>query len=416
MIQSRAEPIRPIRVVILGSTGSIGVQALEIIARNPDRFKVVGLCATGSNAQALAQAALEFDVKVIGVTLGTCAQDVQMHLFAGAQDRGFSQGEHKLPELVIGPDAPEQLARMDADIVLNAIAGAAGLKATLATLAQGTKLALANKESLIIGGDLVKSISVPGQIIPVDSEHSAIAQCLLAGKKSEVRKLIITASGGPFRGKSTSDLEQVSIADALAHPTWKMGPLVTINSATLVNKGLEVIEAHLLFDIAFSAIEVTVHPQSVVHSMVEFVDGSTIAQASPPDMRIPIAWGLSAGQGLFRVDDVAPACDWKSAATWEFMPLDEVVFPAVGLARVAGEAGGTAPAVFNAANESAVAAFLAGEIPFPSIVSHIEQILQSHLAGSSIDGPGCFYVSGNVLTLEDVLAADRWAREQHLNN
>jgi 1-deoxy-D-xylulose-5-phosphate reductoisomerase len=406
----------PIRVVILGSTGSIGVQALEIISRNPDRFTVVGLCATGANAQALAQAALEFDVEVIGVTLGTCAQDVQMHLFAGAQDRGFSQGEHRLPELVIGPDAPEQLARMDADIVLNAIAGAAGLKATLATLSAGTKLALANKESLIIGGDLVKNISLPGQIVPVDSEHSAIAQCLLAGKRSEVRKLIITASGGPFRGKSSSELEQVSIADALAHPTWKMGPLVTINSATLVNKGLEVIEAHLLFDIAFNNIEVTVHPQSVVHSMVEFVDGTTIAQASPPDMRIPIAWGLSAGQGLFRVADIAPACDWKSAATWEFMPLDELVFPAVALARAAGEAGGTAPAVFNAANESAVASFLAGEISFTSIVTHIDQVLQSHLAGSSHEGPGGSYVSGNVLTLEDVLAADSWAREQHLNN
>jgi 1-deoxy-D-xylulose-5-phosphate reductoisomerase len=190
---------------------------------------------------------------------------------------------------------------MDADIVLNAIAGAAGLKATLATLSAGNKLALANKESLIIGGDLVKDLSFPGQIIPVDSEHSAIAQCLLAGKRSEVRKLIITASGGPFRGKSASELEQVSIDDALAHPTWKMGPLVTINSATLVNKGLEVIEAHLLFDIPFTNIEVTVHPQSVVHSMVEFVDGSTIAQASPPDMRIPIAWGLSAGRELFRV-------------------------------------------------------------------------------------------------------------------
>lgn len=416
VIKSYTEPTRPIRVVILGSTGSIGVQALDIIARNPDRFTVVGLCATGANAQHLAQAALDFDVEVIGVTLGTCAQDVQMHLLAGAQNRGFSQGERRIPELVIGPDAPEQLARMDADIVLNAIAGAAGLQATLATLSVGNKLALANKESLIIGGDLVKNIAFPGQIVPVDSEHSAIAQCLLAGRRSEVRKLIITASGGPFRGKSALELEEVSIADSLAHPTWKMGPLVTINSATLVNKGLEVIEAHLLFDIAFNNIEVTVHPQSVVHSMVEFVDGSTIAQASPPDMRIPIAWGLSAGRDLFRVADVAPACDWKSAATWEFMPLDELVFPAVGLARAAGEAGGTAPAVFNAANESAVAAFLAGEISFTSIVVHIERILQSHLAGSSQDGPGSAYVSGNVLTLEDVLAADSWAREQRLNN
>ncbi len=408
MSQPRTEPIR---VVILGSTGSIGVQALDIIRINRDRFTVVGLCATGANARALAQAALEFEVEAVGVTLGTCAQDVQMHLFAGAQDRGFSQGEHRLPELVIGPSAPEQLARLDVDVVLNAIAGAAGLKATLETLAAGNRLALANKESLIIGGDLVKNLADPGQIIPVDSEHSAIAQCLLAGKRSEVRKLIITASGGPFRGKSKEELEQVSIDDALAHPTWKMGPLVTINSATLVNKGLEVIEAHLLFDIPFAEIEVTVHPQSVVHSMVEFVDGSTIAQASPPDMRIPIAWGLSAGREMFRVPDAAPACDWKSAATWEFMPLDEEVFPAVGLARVAGEAGGTAPAVFNAANERAVASFLAGEISFTSIVAHIERVLQLHLAGSGNFGPGSSCVSGNALTLEDVLAADRWARE-----
>lgn len=406
----------PVRVVILGSTGSIGVQALDIIRRNPDRFKVVGLCATGSHAQELAQAALEFDVEVIGVTLGTCAQDVQMHLFAGVQDRGFAQGEHKIPELIIGPDSAEKLARMDADVVLNAIAGAAGLKATLATLSAGTKLALANKESLIIGGDLVKNAAVAGQIIPVDSEHSAIAQCLLAGNSSDVRKLIITASGGPFRGMSASELEKVSIHDALAHPTWTMGPLVTINSATLVNKGLEVIEAHLLFDIAFNNIEVTVHPQSVVHSMVEFVDGSTIAQASPPDMRIPIAWGLSAGLDASRLADAAPACDWMSAATWEFMPLDEVVFPAVKLARVAGEAGGTAPAVFNAANESAVELFLAGECSFTSIVAHIERVLQSHLSGLSEVEPGSSYVSGNALTLEDVLAADRWARAQNLSS
>jgi len=408
MSQPRTEPIR---VVILGSTGSIGVQALDIIRRNRNLFTVVGLCATGAQAQMLAQTALEFDVRAVGVTLGTCAQDVQMHLFSGAQDRGFSHGDHRLPELVIGPNAPEQLARMDADVVLNAIAGAAGLKATLETLSAGNRLALANKESLIIGGDLVKNLASPGQIIPVDSEHSAIAQCLLAGKKSEVRKLIITASGGPFRGKSSEELAEVRIHDALAHPTWKMGPLVTINSATLVNKGLEVIEAHLLFDIPFTQIEVTVHPQSVVHSMVEFVDGSTIAQASPPDMRIPIAWAISAGQNIFRVADAAPACDWTQSATWEFMPLDERVFPAVQLARVAGEAGGTAPAVFNAANESAVASFLAGEIPFTSIVPHIDHVVQLHLAGSGDRGPGSLFVSGNALMLEDVLAADRWARE-----
>jgi 1-deoxy-D-xylulose-5-phosphate reductoisomerase len=410
----------PIRVVILGSTGSIGVQALDIIRRNPDRFKVVALCATGANAHTLAQSALEFEVDAVGVSRGTYAQDVQMHLLAGVKDRGFAQGNHALPELVIGPSAPEDLAQLNVDVVLNAIAGAAGLRATLETLASGNRLALANKESLIIGGDLVKGLATEGQIIPVDSEHSAIAQCLLAGRRDEVRKLVITASGGPFLGKTREELEQVSVEQALAHPTWKMGPLVTVNSATLVNKGLEVIEAHLLFDVPFADIEVTVHPQSIVHSMVEFFDGSTIAQASPPDMRIPIAWGMSAGQEIFRVQDAAPACDWTRAAKWEFMPLDGEVFPAVGLARAAGEAGGTAPAVFNAANETAVAAFLSSEIMFTGIVEHIDRVLQAHLEGHSLEGnslegksdfgPGSGFISGNALTLEDVLAADSWAR------
>jgi 1-deoxy-D-xylulose-5-phosphate reductoisomerase len=275
----------------------------------------------------------------------------------------------------------------------------------LAALDAGHQLALANKESLIIGGELVKSRSAPGQIVPVDSEHSALAQCLRGGSRGEVRRLVLTASGGPFRRRTRDELRRVTVSQALAHPTWDMGPLVTINSATLVNKGLEVIEAHLLFDIAFDRIDVVVHPQSVVHSMVEFVDGSTMAQASPPDMRLPIALALGWPD---RVADVAPGIDWTEASTWEFSPLDAEAFPAVDLARRAGSVAGTAPAVFNAANETAVEEFLAGRVPFLAIVDTIAEVLDEHRqhppGGSGHDGPS--------LTVESVMEADRWARER----
>jgi 1-deoxy-D-xylulose-5-phosphate reductoisomerase len=298
---------------------------------------------------------------------------------------------------VLGSVAATRLVQdTDADVVVNGITGSIGLAPTLATLQTGKTLALANKESLIVGGKLVTDAAAPGQIVPVDSEHSALAQCLLGGTAQEVRKLILTASGGPFRGWSREQMESVTPQQALAHPTWVMGKVVTTNSATLVNKGLEVIEAHLLFGIPFDRIEVTVHPQSIVHSMVEFIDGSVLAQCSPPSMKIPIALGMSWPE---RVADVAPACDWTKAATWTFEPLNESVFKSVALARQVGSAGLTYPAVYNAANEQAVEAFHGGKIGFNQIVDLVERVVASHEAPSE-------------LTLENVLAAEKWARDR----
>ena len=350
------------RVIILGSTGSIGTQALEVIAANRDRFEVVGL-ADGKNAELLEQQKEQF----------------------------------KVSNAVLGAEAATKLVEnTDADVVINGITGSIGLAPTLATLKTGKTLALANKESLIVGGRLVTQAAKPGQIVPVDSEHSALAQCLLGGTKQEVRKLILTASGGPFRGWSKEQLAAVTPEQALAHPTWVMGKVVTTNSATLVNKGLELIEAHLLFDIPFDRIEVTVHPQSVVHSMVEFVDGSVLAQCSPPNMKLPIALGMSWPE---RVPNVAPACDWTKSATWNFEPLNESVFTAIKLARQVGEAGLTYPAVYNAANEQAVEAFHAGFLKFDQIVEVISKVVDAHDAEKD-------------LSLESVLAAERWARER----
>jgi len=348
------------RVIILGSTGSIGTQALDVIRSHPDRFEVVGLAA-GSNRDLLAVQALDFQV------------------------------EHT----ALGADAAEQLVRdIDADVVLNGITGSVGLGPTLAALKAGRILALANKESLIVGGDLVKSLAAPGQIVPVDSEHSAIAQALLAGTPPEVRRLVLTASGGPFRGFTREQLARVTPAQALAHPTWNMGLVVTTNSATLVNKGLEIIEAHLLFDVEYDRIDAVVHPQSVVHSMVEFVDGSTIAQASPPDMRLPISLGLDWPN---RVAAVGTPIDWTVSHSWTFEPLDTNAFPAVELAKKVGRKGGTYPAVFNAANEQAVAAFHAGRIGFLDIVDTILRVVESHEPDGS-------------LTLDSLADAERWAR------
>ena len=397
------------RIVVLGSTGSIGTQALDVARRNPDRFAIVGLAAGGSDIAQLAAQALDFGVEAVAVARATAAGDLQLALFAEAQRRGFAEGQFTLPRIVAGPDAATQLADWPADVVLNGLAGAAGLEPTLAALRADRVLALANKESLIIGGPLVKALARPGQIVPVDSEHSALAQALRGGTAGEVRRLVLTASGGPFRGMSAGDLQTVTPEQALRHPTWDMGPLVTINSATLVNKGLEVIEAHLLFDIPFHAIDVVVHPQSVVHSMVEFCDGSTIAQASPPDMRLPISLGMAWPD---RVPDAAPGCDWTTASTWEFLPLDDAVFPAVSLARRAGEAGGTAPAVFNGADEACVDAFLAGLIRFPDIVRTIGRVLDEHLTGGPGEDGG--WVDGNTVTLADVQTADAWARARAL--
>ena len=387
-------------VVILGSTGSIGTQAIDVVRRNPDRFRVTGLAAGGGRVDLLAAQVLDLRPEVVAVAKGSAAEDLQLALYAEAQKRGYSSGGYRLPKLLAGPGTIAEVAEWPCDIVLNGVDGAAGLASTLAALDAGRTLALANKESLIIGGPLVKQRAKPGQIVAVDSEHSALAQCLRGGARGELRRMVVTASGGPFRGRSRAELEDVTPEQALAHPTWSMGPLITVNSATLVNKGLEVIEAHLLYDVPFDRIEVMVHPQSAVHSMVEFADGSTIAQASPPDMRLPIALALAWPD---RVPDAAPGIDWTRSHTWEFFPLDNEAFPSVGLARQVGEAGGTAPAVYNGANEECVAAFLAGTLTFPAIVDTVARVVSEHMSGSDASTP-------TALTLDDVLAADAWAR------
>ena len=304
-----------------------------------------------------------------------------------------------MPKLLVGPQAATELAGIPVDVVMNGITGAVGLMPTVAALKSGGTLALANKESLVIGGTAVTKLASPGQIVPVDSEHSAIAQCLRSGTTSEVRRIVLTASGGPFRGRSKAELAEVTPQQALAHPTWTMGPVVTINSATMMNKGLEVIEAHLLFALDFDQIDVVVHPQSVVHSMVEFVDGSTIAQASPPDMHLPIALGLTWPN---RIPDTSTACNWQEATSWTFEPLDQETFPAVALAKRAGKLAGTAPAVLNGANEVAVAAFLAGTLGFTEIVEFVTQVLEVHLETN--------FVSDQSLTIEEVLQAAEWAQ------
>jgi 1-deoxy-D-xylulose-5-phosphate reductoisomerase len=368
------------KVLILGSTGSIGTQALQVIAANPDRFEVVGLAAGGGRPELLARQRAETGTTNIAVADESAADAV-----AGVGYRG--------------PDAITRLVEAtEADVVLNALVGARGLSPTLAALATGARLALANKESLVAGGPLVLAAAAPGQIVPVDSEHSAMAQCLRGGTADEVAKIVLTASGGPFRGWSAAALKQVTPEQAGAHPTWSMGPMNTLNSASLVNKGLELIETHLLFGIAYQHIDVVVHPQSIVHSMVTFTDGSTIAQASPPDMRLPIALALG---WPARVPAATAPCDFSAASTWEFEPLDADVFPAVELARHAGRLGGCMTAVYNATNEESAEAFLAGRIRFPAIAETIAAVL--HTADQWAAEPA---------TVEDVLDAQRWARER----
>src|SRR5690348_3660697 len=325
---------QPREVVILGSTGSIGTQALDIVRRNPGRFRVVALAAGGGQPDVLARQAAEFGVAAVAVATPAAVAEVQAAISSHMSRTGLAHAVPP-PAVLSGPDAVCEVAAWPCDVVLNGVTGAAGLTATLAALEAGRVLALANKESLIVGGPLVTSRAKPGQIVPVDSEHSTIAQCLRAGRESEVRRLVLTASGGPFRGWSRAELADVTPKQALAHPTWNMGPVITINSATLVNKGLEVIEAHLLFGFGLDRIDVVVHPQSIVHSMVEFSDGATIIQASPPDMRLPISLGMAWPD---RVPDAAPRLDWTTAATWTFEPLDDAAFPAVALAREAATA------------------------------------------------------------------------------
>ena len=382
--------MQPRKIVILGSTGSIGTQAIEVIDAAPHLFEVVALSAGGGNPELIAQQAVHTRAQAVGIARGDAAalQQLIAGFAATAGLKGFA------PEIFVGPDASARVAGIPSDVVLNGITGSIGLAPTLAALESGATLALANKESLIVGGALVKSAAGPGQIVPVDSEHSAIAQCLRSGAAAEVHKLILTASGGPFRGRTREQLQDVSPQEALAHPTWDMGLMVTTNSASLVNKGLEVIEAHLLFDVPLDRIDVVVHPQSVVHSMVQFVDGSIIAQASPPDMRLPIALGLGWPD---RVPGAARACDWSQATSWTFEPLDSEAFPAVDLAKEAAKQGSTFPAVFNAANEEAVEAFHAGRIRFTDIVDTVAGVLSEHPGSSG-------------LTVESVLDAESWAR------
>ena len=338
-------------IVILGSTGSIGVQALEIVSANPNKFRIVGLSAGRKNPALLMEQAKKFHVPIVG------------SMAPAPQTDGV--------KVIDGDNSSVEIASLPCDIVLNGITGSIGLGPTLSALAVGNKVALANKESLVAGGELVMKYG-RDKLIPVDSEHSAIFQAMLAGKESDVKKLILTASGGPFRDRA--DLSDVTVADALNHPTWSMGEVVTINSATLVNKGLEIIEAHYLFDLAYEVIEAVIHPQSVVHSMVEFNDGSTIAQASPPNMKGPIAYALAYPE---RINKACAPIDWSKSHTWNFSPIDNEKYPAIELARRCGELGGGLPAVYNAANEVAVAAFLAQRIKFTAIIELVEQVVQT---------------------------------------
>jgi 1-deoxy-D-xylulose-5-phosphate reductoisomerase len=374
-------------VLVLGSTGSIGTQALELIAEHPQAFTVEGLAAGGRDIVLLARQIREHNVRRVAVA----DRDAAMTL------RRMLPGTGRRVEVLSGPGAAAELtATSTADMVLNGITGSVGLGPTLAALATGATLALANKESLVAGGALVTAAAAPGQIVPVDSEHSALAQGLRGGRAEEVDRLVLTASGGPFRGRKRDELVDVTVEQALAHPTWDMGPMVTINSATMMNKGLEVIEAHLLFGIPYERIDVVVHPQSIVHSMVTFVDGSTLAQASPPDMRLPIGLALAWPE---RLPGAALPCRWDAAQSWTFEPLDDDAFPGVRLARAAGALGGCVPAVLNAANEEAVGAFVSGACPFTGITEVLERVLDA-----------ADEWSGDPATVADVVAAEEWAR------
>lgn len=370
-------------LVILGSTGSIGVQALEIAEANQGLFRVIAITSAGSNPALVIEQAKKFKVSVVGVV------------------KNAEMIREALPgvNVIDGENASTEIAAITCDVVLNGITGSIGLSPTLAALKVGNRVALANKESLVAGGDLVMSLAKKDQLIPVDSEHSALWQALMGNHKKDVGKLILTASGGPFRDRS--DLSTVTLAEALNHPTWSMGPVVTINSATLMNKGLEIIEAHYLFDVPYQQIEAVIHPQSVVHSMITFVDGSTIAQASPPNMKGPIAFAINYPD---RVRAVTPSVDWSKSHTWSFAPIDSERFPAIDLARRCGELGGGLPAIFNAANEVAVDAFINSKLGFTAIVEVVEEVVQK-LGGKS---------SGALRDLKDVSTLEQDARRYAL--
>lgn len=370
--------------LILGSTGSIGTQALDVIADNSDKFEVVGIAAGGSQPDLVISQAQQ---------LGLAADKVAVADAQAAAVISKALGG----EIISGTDAAKILVETTkADTVLNALVGSLGLAATLATLESGAHLALANKESLVAGGEFVTSKAKLGQIIPVDSEHSAMAQCLRSGTRDEVARIVLTASGGPFRGWTREKMWEVTPEQAAAHPTWAMGQMNTLNSATLINKGLELIEATLLFETDADLIDVTVHPQSIIHSMITFTDGATIAQASPPSMKLPIALALD---WPHRVPKAQPALDFTAAHTWAFEPVDDAAFPAVQLARHVAKQKGTYPAVYNAANEEAAEAFLRGRIKFPQIVDVVDEVLQ-----------GASQFAGVASHVDDILATESEAR------
>ncbi|HWQ41963.1 MAG TPA: 1-deoxy-D-xylulose-5-phosphate reductoisomerase [Desulfosporosinus sp.] len=380
---------------MLGSTGSVGQQAVAVVREHPNEFRVLGLGAGGGQIDLLAHQIVDLQPEIVAIAREEALPDLHTAIRNVIAAQGRKMCDFSAPQYLVGEQAMEELARISCDVVLNAITGAVGLKATLSTLRSGNVLALANKESLILGGEFVTREAYPGQIVPVDSEHSALAQALRGGKETEVKRLIITATGGPFRGMKRAELKNVTIAQALAHPKWSMGPVISINSATMVNKGLEVIEAHLLFNIPYKNIKVVVHPEAYIHSMVEFIDGTTIAQVSPPDMRLPIALGLKWPE---RIPDVVPGVDWSLAHSWSLQPLDNELGSMVKLARHVGELGGAVPAVYNAANEVCVEAFVTGRLPFLGIFDVVEQVVLKSTP------------TANISTLEDVLEFEAQAR------
>ncbi|MGA8725561.1 MAG: 1-deoxy-D-xylulose-5-phosphate reductoisomerase [Acidimicrobiales bacterium] len=392
--RAASEPVVPsarrVSVSLVGSTGSIGTQAVEVIEECPEAFEVVALGASRS-VDTLVSQAQRLSPRVVAIADPDLAPELARRLPSGI-------------ELVTGTEGLAAIASL-AEVVVNGVVGFAGLPVTLAALEAGRRLALANKESLIAGAPVVqRARRTPGaEIVPVDSEHCALHQCLRAGDKGEVRRLVLTASGGPFRGRRAEDLASVGVGEALAHPTWSMGPKITVDSSTLMNKGLEVIEAHELFGVAYDAIEVVVHPQSIVHSMVEFVDGAVIAQLSQPDMRLPIGYALSYPS---RLPVEFGAIDWTRCATLEFEEPDHALFPCLGIAYQAGRAGDLAPAWLNAANELAVAAFLKQQIRWTDIADVVARTLDRYVAPVATSSTG----SEPVRTVEEVLEADATAR------
>lgn len=385
----RSHPRR--RITVLGATGSIGTQAADVLSRYPDTARVHTLAATGTRPQQLAEQICSLRPERVALSDETRVDAVQRALAEGAP--GAAQ-----PQFTAGPDAVIAAAGDlgEGDVVLNAMTGSVGLAPSLAALESGARLALANKETLVAGGSLVTRAAAPGQLLPVDSEHTAIAECLAGIRPDHVRRLVVTASGGPFRGRTRDELTEVTPQQALAHPTWEMGRVITTNSATLVNKALEVIEACWLFNLPEERVEVVVHPQSIVHSMVTAVDGSTIAQASPPDMRLAIGWALAYPD---RLDHLAAALDFSQAQQWTFEPLDEDTFPAVRIARRAFRDGGTRMAQYNAANEELVDAFHEGRIGFLDIVDLLEAVITDPASPASAPR-----------SVQDVQDAEQWAR------